>query len=569
MEKFINIVVSVTLCILLIGCTDLDKNPLAEGSSENWYKTDEEIGISLNDLYRPSIWYVEGKRLYNTDRFTDDWNQRAYLYAYTSGSISSDWSDAEGTWKNTYKGISRANKILENLNKKENDLDISEEQRDVYKGEAYFFRASFYSYLIFLFGDVPYFESDLSIDEAFDIGRTDKGDILSNIYDDFDRAIKYLPKTNSNSDNVKRVNKGTAYAFKARTATWMLDYGTAKDAAKNCIDLDEYSLEDDYGHLFLPTTNESSEYIFVLPRSKELDETQGTTAWLPRYAGGTSTAQPSWELFCSFTCTDGLPIDESPLYDPQKPFKNRDPRISKTIIEFGTPHLGYIYDPGAKEVLNTSTNEMETNKETQFASQFASYNGLDLKKGVDESWTEENLMDGNNIIMRYADVLLMYAEAKMELNEIDGSLFDALNKVRARGYGLDFGSSEYPHITEADQSKLRTIIRTERRVELAWENRRYFDLIRWKIAEKALTTPVVGLPQKEGLEENIASGDYFFPKNALPEIDEDGLVDLTPLINTGKVRVITKRNFKNREYLWPIPTQEIEINDNLSQNPGY
>src|SRR5699024_10956522 len=121
-----------------------------------------------------------------------------------------------------------------------------------------------------------------------------------------------------------------------------------------------------------------------------------------------------------------------------------------------------------------------------------------------------------------------------------------------------------------DQDKLRTIIRTERRVELAWENRRYFDLIRWKLAETVLTRPVVGLPQKSGLEANIASGDYFFPKNALPEIDENGLVNLQPLINTGKVRVVTQRNFQTKEYLWPIPTEETDINENLlPNNPGY
>lgn len=567
MNKYIRIII--LLFVVFTGCQKLDLDPLSEGSSENWYSNEKEIEFALNDLYRPDLWYVEGARVYNTDRFTDDWNQREYLYDYVAGTITSDWSDSKNTWINTYKGIARANKVLGSLDKVKGK--IPNEKIEQFKGEASFFRASFYSYLIFLYGDVPFLTKDISIEEAFETGRTDKSIILQQIYNDYDTAAMYLPEVSAGDE--QRVTKGAAYAFKARIATWMLDYETAKDAAGKCISLGVYSLDPDYGHLFLPSTNSSPEFIFVLPQSMELtgDATLTTTSFLPRYVGGYSTAQPSWELFCSYTCTDGLPIDESPLYDPQHPFRNRDPRLAETMPEFGKPFLGYVYDPGAKKVLEVSTGKMVTNRETQFSSQFASYNGLDLKKGVDGSWVDDKKADPNIIIMRYADVLLMYAEAKMELNEIDQSVFDALNLVRARAYKVDpSATSLYPSVHETDQDKLRTIIRTERRVELAWENRRYFDLIRWKLAETVLTRPVVGLPQKSGLEANIASGDYFFPKNALPEIDENGLVNLQPLINTGKVRVVTQRNFQTKEYLWPIPTEETDINENLlPNNPGY
>src|SRR5699024_473916 len=107
-----------------------------------------------NDLYRPDLWYVEGARVYNTDRFTDDWNQREYLYDYVAGTITSDWSDSKNTWINTYKGIARANKVLGSLDKVKGK--IPNEKIEQFKGEASFFRASFYSYLIFLYGDVPF-----------------------------------------------------------------------------------------------------------------------------------------------------------------------------------------------------------------------------------------------------------------------------------------------------------------------------------------------------------------------------------------------------------------------------
>lgn len=565
MKKTILSILSVL--ILTTGCQKLDLNPLSEGSSENWYKNENEINLALFDLYRDDIWYVEGNRLFNTDRFSDDWNQREYLYDWIAGSITGEWSDSENTWANTYKGIARANTILASLDNAAGV--VTEDKLNQFRGEASFFRAAFYSYLIFLYGDVPFVTDYITIEEAFETGRTDKEVILEQIYKDFDVAIANLPE--SYGSGLKRVTKGAAYAFKARTATWMLDYQTARDAAKACIDLGVYSLHADFRDLFLSKTSSSPELIFSIPRSTELTgETMSASSMYPRNVGGTATAQPSWELFCAFTCTDGLPIDESPLFDPAEPFKNRDPRLAETIVEFGTEHLGYIYDPGALQVLNTSTGKMVRNKDTQLNDQYAAYNGLCLRKGVDEEWTDDKRTDTDIKIMRYADVLLMYAEAKIELGEIDASVLDAINQVRARGYGVSSSQKDqYPAVSETNPDKLRTILRNERHVELAWENRRWFDLIRWRLAEEALVRPVMALPTKAGLESNIASGDYFFPKGVLPEIDENGLVDFSEMLATGKVRAVVPRNFSERQYYFPIPSKEVLINDNIEQNPGY
>ncbi|MFB5944238.1 RagB/SusD family nutrient uptake outer membrane protein [Albibacterium profundi] len=563
MKKIIISILS--LLVFTTSCQKLDLNPLSEGSSENWYKTEDEVIMALNDLYRDALWYVEGARLYNTDRWTDDWNQREYLYDWVAGSITSEWSDSRNTWANTYKGITRANTILSNL--ENGQANIPETRLNQLRAEAYFFRASFYSYLVFMYGDVPLLTDYITIEEAFTTGRTDKAIVLEQIYKDFDTAIEFLPISDS-----QRITKGAAYAFKARVATWMLDYETARNAAKACMDLGVYDLHPDYGDLFLSTTNQSPEFIFIIPRSEQLTgENMGGNSFLPRTLGGTSTAQPSWELFCAYTCTDGLPIDESPLFDPQKPFMNRDPRLSELVPAFGTPFHGFIYDPGATHVLDLATNKMVVNRETQLSSQFASYNGLVLKKGVDDAYANKRA-DPNIIIMRYADVLLMYAEAKIELNEIDDSTLDAINQVRARAYEASPGQTAfYPAVTETGQAELRTILRTERRTELAWENRRWFDLIRWRLAEIAINRPVYALPVKSGLEENIASGDYFFPKGPLPEVDENGLVDFSAMSQTGKIRTVVTRNFdKSRQYLFPIPSREVIINpDNMKQNPGY
>ncbi|HMR19808.1 MAG TPA: RagB/SusD family nutrient uptake outer membrane protein, partial [Sphingobacterium sp.] len=430
MKKLMLSILSVLF--MMTGCQRLGLDPLAEGSSENWYKNENEITMALNEIYRGALWHVESTRLYNTDRWSDDWNQREYLYDWIAGSITGEWADARNTWANTYKGIARANIILSSL---DNAVDnIPEKRLNELRGEASFFRACFYSYLVFLYGDVPLVTNYITIDEAFATGRTDKAVVLEQIYKDFDVAIEHLPVSAVSSSGEQRITKGAAYAFKARIATWMLDYPTARDAAKACIDLGVYALDPEYSRLFLSTTSTSPEFIFMIPRSEELTGTHMSGgSFLPRFLSGTSTAQPSWELFCSYTCTDGLPIDISPLFDRQNPFKNRDPRLAEVMVEFGTPFHGFIYNPAATHTIELATGRSIVNQETLLTSQFASYNGLILKKGVDAAFAAARA-DPNIIIMRYADVLLMYAEAKIELNEIDASTLGAINRVRARAY---------------------------------------------------------------------------------------------------------------------------------------
>jgi hypothetical protein len=557
-----------TVLLFFTGCQNLDLNPLSEGSTENWNSNETELRMSLDDLYRGALWYWECMRLFHTDRYTDDWSQREYVYDWIAGTYNGETSYVETMWLNTYKAIARANTILISLEHAKGN--IPDDLLEQFEGEACFFRAVFYSYLIFLWGDVPFYTDYLSLDEAYTMGRTDKNVVLKAIYEDFDRAIEYLPRTYSSG--LLRATKGAAYAFKARTATWMLDYSTAATAAKACMDLGVYSLHPDFGELFLTKTRKSDELIFTVPRSKDLlDNSESCASMYTRNAGGTATAQPSLELFCAFPCTDGKPIDESPLFDLKEPFKNRDPRCAYTCVEFGTAHLGFIYNPGTTTVMNLSTNRSVTNKDSQLSDQYAAYSGMCLKKGVDEEWTDDKATEKSSVIMRYADVLLMYAEAKMELNEIDASALDAINQVRARAYKCKVTeTAKYPAVTETDQVKLRKIIRTERRCELAWENRRWFDIIRWRLIETVMQRPLYGLPAKAGLTANIASGDYFFPKGIKINIDENGCPDFSSLAATNKFRQIFERSVPTRQYLLPIPSKELAINKNLEpQNPGY
>jgi hypothetical protein len=294
--------------------------------------------------------------------------------------------------------------------------------------------------------------------------------------------------------------------------------------------------------------------------------------YISRTSGGWAAKNPSWDLFCSYLCKDGLPIDKSPLYNPQKPFENRDPRCAKTIVEFGTNHLGYKYQPHPDSLTcySFSTGKYVKNNDTRSNAQYASYNGLLWKKGIDTDWSDDFKTDPDKIIIRYADVLLMYAEAKIELNDIDQTVLDAINQVRARAYGVKLGqTSAYPAVTTTNQTALRKTLRMERRMEFALEGIRYMDIIRWKLAEKVLNKPNYGMLDVTDLRTKVVkTGLWFFP--GTPPIDDDGVADFSQMYNAGLIKLIGQRVFDaSKQYLWPIPSKEILINSNLTQNPGY
>lgn len=558
---------------LLASCTDLDMNPLSEGSSGNWYSSEAELEMSVKDLYRNDFWVLDN------DEWTDDYTNRDISTPITAATINGEWGDAgakdflnvKNLWTLSYKAIVRSNTILENMERAK-QAEIPEKTLNQFAAEAYFNRAAQYARLISHYGDVPHVVGNLSMDEAFSMGRKSKSELVPEVYKDFDLAAEGLPVSYSSNAGA-RATKGAAYALKARFALYNGDWSIAEEAAKACMDLGKYRLHTDFAELFLSKTRNNPESIYLIPRSVEFKVTKDVRGNLPRNAGGWAQHDPSWDLLCAFLCIDGKPVDESPLFDPHHPFKNRDPRCSATIVEFETEILGYIYDPNPKaiEILNVSTGKMIQNNDNRVNATFASFNGLVWKKGVDETWIDNGFtVDADKVIIRYADVLLIYAEAKIEQNKIDQSVLDAINQVRARAYGVDKSATDkYPAVAATSQTELRKALRIERRMEFVWEGLRYMDLIRWKIAEKALNRGSYGMLDVADLEKNVVDkGLWFFAKT--PQVDEDGLADFAPLYKEGYAKLLTNRLFDaSRQYLWPIPSKEIIINSNLKQNPGY
>ncbi len=563
------------LSLLAAGCS-MDIVPKTQGNSASWYSSEEELQLAVNEFYIIGYWNTP---LESSEQWTDNVTYRQQNRNPGSGgtildaTMSGTQWEVYALWQQSYKLISRANTLLENIHRAEEN-GVNPDFIERCKAEAYFVRACKYADLLFFYGDVPYLDKYMTISEAEALGRTPKAEIIPLVYEDFDRAAEGLPESWTGTQHATR---GAALAMKARFALYMGDWEVAAKAAKDCMDLGLYSLASDYGSIFLQSTGPIPEKIFVIPRSIENDvilDSWFVNNGLPRNAGGYGSYNPSWDLLAAYLCTDGLPIDESPLFDPQQPFANRDPRCTATIVEFGTAHCGFIYDPSpaATKVLNLTTGEMQTNNDSRAVAQYASFNGLVWRKSIDDSWLENGRkVESDYIIMRYADVLLMYAEAKIEMNEIDDTVLDAINAVRARAYGVSASAtSSYPAVTARDQATLRRTVRLERRVELAMENLRLQDLMRWRLADKALNryNYIYLYPASECKTQLVDKG--LWPWPSTPEIDEDGLADFSPWAKAGQVMYGAKRTFPERQYLWPIPTHEIELCPNLlPDNPGY
>lgn len=563
------------LSLALVSCESMDLVPKSQGNTASWYTNETELALAANEFYILGYWQ---EPLNSSEQWCDNTTYRLQNRnpgskgTILDGTMNGQQYEVYALWEQSYKLIARANTMLENIHKAEGN--VAQSVIDRYTGEACFARACKYADLIFFYGDVPYLERTETITEAEQKGRRPKEELIPLVYADFDKAIEGLPVSYGQSAPV-HFTKGAAMAMKARFALYMGDYEMAEKSANACMDLGVYSLEPDYAKLFKQSTKVNPEKVFVLPRSIENDVV--LDSWivkngLPRNAGGYGSYNPSWDLLASYLCTDGLPIDESPLFDPRNPFKNRDPRCSMTIVAFNTEHCGFEYDPSpaATTIMNYTTGKTQSNQDTRKVNQYASYTGLLWKKGIDASWLENGLkVEQDYIIMRYADVLLMYAEAMIEQNKIDDSVLKAINMVRARAYGVDVSeTSAYPAVKMGSQEELRKAVRIERRMEFAMENSRLQDLMRWKLASKALNGYNYIMLQPDDLLKNVVEKGLWF-WGMTPQIDEDGLADFSALFNAGYCTTGAKRSFPDREYLWPIPTHDMELCPNLTNNPGY
>jgi hypothetical protein len=542
------IILYISFGTILLSCNkDLNKYPLDAPSTSTFLRTESELKAALVGCYSPlTLKFGENPYQLVFDMFSDiaanrDVTPDAMWGNPTSGYVNSIWTTM-------YKVIARCNFIMDNIDRIQG---VSEETLKNTTGQVRFLRAYAYALLSQFYGDVPLVTTTLSLSEAY-VPRNKKEEVVDFVLKELNEAADLLSEVNT--PNVMTVSKGAAWAIASRTALYNGRWSDAIAAAGKVMQLEgtQYVLNPNYGNIALRAGKTSKEIIWaILFNYDDIFQETGLTH-RSRMASGYSNRMPVQALVDSYECIDGLPIDESPLYDPNHPFENRDPRLGMTIALPGSVYYGYQFETHKDSIMcwNYNVTPAVRVNNLDATHTYASFSGFCWRKYADPTEQHTTRSDINPIVIRYAEVLLNYAEAKIEADQVDASVYTAINKIRQRA-GM-------PDITEGKSTaELRSIVRKERKVELAGEGARYFDIIRWGIADKVLNGPCYG---------RIPRG-YL---SSAPDIDENGTPSYSNVSNANQMRIIQTRIFNPAaNYLWPIPNIELQTNKQLTQNQGY
>jgi len=513
--NILNIQAALLSLLVFAGCDQgmLDALPTDRLLAGNFWKSQADAELAVNALYND----LDGTSILFLDALTDiaHVNQPFDTDAYIAlGVYDASSSRLYNTWRNAYKGIGAANYFLENADKLENVADAALVDR--YRGEAKTLRAYQYIKLAYLFGEVPLVQTTLTLAESRSVKKTPLADIHNFIDQELADAADLLPE-NYTGTNVGRITKWAAIGLKARNNLYAGRYAKAAEDAKRIIQSGQFALHPHYGTLFsyldkqfLPNSLTHNAFYLLGPYSQRNSQ----SAYVPTKA-----------LVDQYETADGkLITDPMSSYDADNPYTNRDPRLHLSIFLNGDPlPNGTTFRPAPNS----------GGPDAVGSTYIASTTGFNVKKYVDPADYSNPSRSGLNIIlMRYAEVLLTYAEAKIELGETsDPSVLDAINTVR--NGRTDVKMPNLP--TGLSQGQLREAVRRERTVELAFEGLHLADIRRWRTAEQVVPGKIYGITYKNDSGETVV----------VEAASESRTFD------------------PGKHYLWPVPQRERDMNPNL------
>jgi hypothetical protein len=487
----------------------------------------------------------------------------------TNGTTALEWETGtvnaavitDDAYKTCYNNIRAVNQFLKNLP----GAPIKAFSKNEYKAEARFLRAWYYAILLKHYGGVPLIGDTIyTYTDHIPAKRSTYAGCVNYITSECDSAAQVLPMTQSGL-NYGRASKGACLALKSRVLLYAaspLFNGTtlatgdlaqyvgypaydanrwklAEDAAAAVISSGAYSLNVDNstpgnGFQQLFTLRYNSEYIFPLMRDANVDF---ESLWDPPSRTGKSGAFPLQGLVDAFPMANGLPItDPASGYDPHDPYANRDPRLGFTVIHDQTMLQNRLEAGFSPVNIYIGTyNGVATGPD---AVNIGTRTGYYTNKMMDPGAVANDFMHKSNRcwpLMRYAEILLNYAEAANEYEGPTAQVYAAIEAIRQRA-----GLNPYQLPTGLSQDQMRTEIRNERRIELAFEEQRFWDVRRWKIADQTDNIMTMGM-----------------------EVDRNGNAV------TYKTFPVRQRNFRPAMYLWPFPQSEVAKSPELKQNPGY
>ncbi len=508
---------SILFCVsfLLFSCSDfLDRESLSELSNGNFWDTEADATKALVGCY--DALQSEGSfgfcwpggntcSLRELEFVTDNgyyaWIPWVGPDVLTTNTMSPTVSVTKAVWNASYAGIARCNNVIENVPVMLENGKISEEAATQIVCEAKFLRAMFYNHLTCLYRDVPLVQKVLTVATS-QVPKSPKADIVEQIINDLKdiTASGMLPVAADRG----RATKGAALGLLTRVYLYNEMYAEAAAAAQQVIGLGVYEIDPNYSTLFSEAGCTSNEIIFAI-RFKDTDQSNGEGGFLTYNWGYPMEWQlPYQNLADEFYCIDGEPIATSSSYDPADD-STRDPRLTYTLM---TPN-GPSYDGKVSEA-------------------WWSWNSpfmLFMRKYQNQRTTYR--ADNQDMyVTRYADVLLMRAEALAKQNKDKNEIMSLVNEVRQRADVM------MPKVEDAEGANLSyeqllDVVKHERRVELALEGCRYFDLLRWKEMEAAYAR----------CRADGGAGSHIFDSA--------------------------------KGYVWPIPQSELDNNRALVQAPEW
>lgn len=532
MKEYIYLILLGVFSLLFASCNDdfLELSPKDMLSEETFWTDRTDAFSALVGVYsrytdadNVNMYYDQILGLpARTDEAVNVWKGSNYN-VLGAGNISPTDDFIYAQWAIRYRIIRTCNVFLANIDKP----DMDDDERERMKAEVRFLRAFAYHYLLNNFGGVPIVREPLTLQEL-KRPRNTAEEVLDFILEDLGEDVIDILPLSYTSEYKGRITRAAAHALKARVYLYAGQWQNAAREAKTVMDMGTNSLFPSYEDLFESENKYNDEILYAWQYvSEKMANYTQIYLHFPTY-GGWGGVNPLKGFIDEFLCTDGKPSHTSSVYNPAKPYENRDPRFYMSIIYPGASYRG-----GTIPIYGTIDYPGETGNSSQ--------SGYYTRKFLDNTSVSNDLRpeESNVIILRYAEVLLTYAEAKIEANDIDQSVYEAINSIRARAYEVGVAeTTRYPSISGGSQSELRDIIRRERMVELCFEGQRRDDIIRWKTAEKLMDGSCYGIPKTPGGENILVMERKFDP---------------------------------SLNYLFPIPQTEIDLvgKDILKQNPGW
>ena len=468
----------VCLVVLLSSCSKsfLDRDSLTALAEGSFWKSESDAVLGINaiydvlqdrNLYSGSLNISAGLPVYDC---LGDNCFNGYKWEGPGNYMEANVDPSAGFfsfgWNATYRGIARANTAIENIEKIPSSA-ISASKKNELIAQARFLRALFYTHLAYYYQDAPLITKVQTLSEAY-VNSNPYSEIAAQIVTDLQFAATNLPATYP-ATQYGYATKGAALGILARFQLYNKNYQAVLDATTEIMSLG-YSLNTDYAQLFTEAGENSREILFSVRFNQDVSANNelfsSTFLQAPKI-----DVQPMKNMVNEYYCTDGKPITNSPLYNPgtaanNAPQKlNRDPRLAASVYFRG-------------DIFLTNPTNVTFNSNTATTYGLRKY----IRRGASAAGIAVFNPGGQDfIVIRYADVLLMRAEAMIELNQLSGA-YPLINQVRAR---VSMPSIETVEGTNLSKLALTDILRHERRVELAFEGLRFMDLKRWGTVQEA------------------------------------------------------------------------------------